>query len=65
MWKYPKVFDMIEEYEETGYNVGLIDPTEENVKRHGKGNPPPIVQKPKFSGTINDSMGDDVDVGGE
>lgn len=41
--------DELEEYEEAGYRVVLIDPTPENKKRHGKGNPPPIIQRPKFA----------------
>lgn len=43
----------LEEYEETGYTVVLIDPTEENIKRHGKGNPPPIIQRPKFAAKVD------------
>lgn len=33
---------MIADYEEAGYHVVLIERTEENIKRHGDGVPPPL-----------------------
>lgn len=62
--------ESMEEYEEAGYHVVLIEATEENKKRHGRANPPPpLIQRPNFaplddSGIWHDAE-DDGEDGGE